>query len=121
MISLNDMRCCGCMEIDGLASCSTPRVALANLAWYFKKLPEIPFVTFTGVVETSQLDNMNHARSNRTDNYGEAFAKYIEDNGLGSIIRSSPRRSFSHNVIQLWIWQVDHTRLVPFLRELENG
>ena len=119
-IKLYGTKCCGVLEIDGLSSCPTPEIALNNLAYYFNegRVPEAPFITFTGVVKKSDLDILGHARSERTDNYGEAFARYIEENGLGTIVRSEPRVSWSKNTIMIWIWQVDYSRLMPFLREL---
>ena len=119
-VKLYFTRCCGVHEIDGLSSCQTPEIALNDLAYYFNegKVPEAPFIIFTGVVKNSDLDTIGYARSERTDNYGETFARYIEENRLGTVVRSEPRVSWSKNTISIWVWSVDYFRLMPFLKTL---
>lgn len=120
MATLSSTKCCGVAEIDGISFHPQPIDVLRNLSWYFKNgtMPEVPFITFTGVVEKSLEDRVGHARSTRTDNYGETLAQFLEANNLGKVIRSTPRRSWSKNVIALWIWEVDYATLIPFLEGL---
>ena len=126
MISLNRTKCCGVLEIDDLSHCNSPEEALRSLAkdlrigyvhnssFGEKSNVPVPFVTFTGVVGRAIPD---HA-SERMDNYGEAFANYLEHNGLGVVLDSYDRKNWTGNMIRLWIWHPDYEVLFPFLDKL---
>jgi hypothetical protein len=132
MISLNGTKCCGVLEIDDLSTCSTPEKALIGIAqalrtgythrWGFvdesgdmKYNFPVPFVTFTGVVKRK----INDHASGRKDNYGQAFADYLESNELGLVLDSYERKNWTGNTIKLWIWHPDYDKLLPFLANLE--
>jgi hypothetical protein len=118
-------------EIDNLSQMSSPEDALMGIAAALRTGYEhksgfrgrdgiwkynfpVPFVTFTGVVRREVPD---HA-SRRVDDYGTAFAAYIQEHGLGTIIRSETRENWTTNDIAIWIWQVDYNRLLPHLDSL---
>jgi protein associated with RNAse G/E len=71
-------------------------------------------VIFTGVVHRSIGD---HA-SRRTDDYGSAFAYYIGEHNLGTVVRSETRENWTTNEIAIWIWHVNYDRLYPHLDSL---
>lgn len=126
MVILGDTRCCGVFELDNISSMSSAQGAFMGAVERIRRLPiNFPFVTFSGVVELAPgIDALQHARGGRSDNYGEALAKFIEKHRCGKIIRSSPKRSWSGNVIQLWIWEIDRERAYPLhdklLKEIED-
>lgn len=112
MIYLTTTKCCGLDEIDNLSHSNTPFDALMNLRPEFIEgarwtLYPRPFVMFTGVVDRVVND---HA-SGRLDNYGQAFADFIVEQGLGQVVASPARVSHSRNTLQVWIWSVDYVAL----------
>lgn len=125
MIKIYHTTCCGVEQIDGISDPDTPEAALRGLQWNLLNLYDqgfvVPFITFTGVVELApKLDDavLGHARSGRKDNYGEAFATYLKKSGLGNVVSSSPRKSWSGNVLKIWIWEPNWDRLIPYLEAL---
>lgn len=128
MTSLNKTKCCGVMEIDDLSAASSPEAALKALTsaiktgfehpdpWGFggKKTFHVPYILFTGVIARKIPD---HA-SDRKDNYGEALATYIEQNNLGTVVRSLDRANWTGNLLRVWIWHPDYETLLPHLESL---
>lgn len=122
MVTFSRMCNCGVLEMDNLSACPTPEEAFYWAAKQLKIIHEktpLPYVIFSGVVRKNELGHGGHARTGREDNYGEAFASYIEDNKLGEIVRSEVRRNWSGNLIQLWIWHLDYDSIFERLDRLE--
>lgn len=110
MLTVHGTRNCGVFEIDGLSTMANSRDAFIEAMVRILQVPvDFPFVTFTGVTEFANTDeSWKHVGSRlRKDDYGEDFAKFILDNGVGTIVRSGARENWSDNKIQLWIWLID--------------
>jgi hypothetical protein len=105
-------------EIDNLSRHLTPKDAMmaavplltAGLKplgreWYRPK--QVPLVMFTGVVSREIPD---HA-SDRDDDYGQAFADYIEAHKLGEVVASPTAINWTNNGIRAWIWKPNYEAL----------
>lgn len=121
MIEMRGTACCGLWEVNNLSHCGTPADALRELSRFLRPADwhvTVPFILFTGIV--GPVVNQGHARSNRTDDYGEAFAAFLEANKLGEVTRSQVRQSWTGNFLRVWLWHPCYETLVPFLDKLEN-
>lgn len=125
MTTLHVTRCCGVGEIDNLSKSETPERALIVLypqlmtgvapappREYFGP-HRVPIITFTGVTKRELRDHV----SGRQDDYGQAFAIYIRQNGLGRVIRTDESKSWTGNTIRLWAWTVDYEALEKWGKE----
>lgn len=118
---------CGIAEINGLSSADSPLHALHSLHKQLlrgitwppapdpKEVPKgvfFPFVTFTGVVPKPE--------DKRPNNYGQKFADYITANDLGTITTVAPKRNWTSNLIQIWIWEPNYPNLWKHLKETDD-
>lgn len=120
MIMMHHTSCCGVREINNLSRAESPEDALRGIARWLRPSDWnvlVPFITFTGVV--GPIISKGHTRSDRTDDYGETFARFLERNNLGEVTRSQVRQNWTGNSLKVWIWHPDYTTLVPFLDGLE--
>lgn len=121
MVSLHGTRCCGVFEIDRLSTETDPAKAFLHaMDQVLRYNIDFPFITFTGVVKfTRTPESYLHVGTARDDNYGETFAKWIEENKVGTIVRSEARRNWSENDIQIWIWQIDRPAAYALYAKLD--
>ena len=124
MITLNQTRCCGVGEIDNLSKVTTPEEALKALYPALKRgltplgrpgfgCHKCPLITFTGVIGRAEAD---HA-SGRSDDYGQALANYINDHGLGKVVKSAEVKNWTSNSIRLWVWAPDYQALDKWMKD----
>lgn len=125
---LGGTRCCGTYEMDNLSASLTPADALWNLkSWLntpYGNMFAKAFIVFTGVVKMCQQKQDAHYVSQphptfRTDNYGQAFADFLEANSLGKVTGSSEKvNPASGNLMKVWIWEPDYPALVKYYAKL---
>jgi hypothetical protein len=122
MVTVYSTRSCAIGELDGISTVNGPEDILKSIAPAIRlgvrdqigNPHQVPFLTFSGVVERACRD---HA-SGRLDNYGQAFADYILDNQLGSVVASVAGRNWTGNLIQVWVWTVNYDNLIPLINRL---
>ena len=117
MTTLSPTKCCGMLEIDNLAHSKTPEEALIALKTgleegytdhrYGTHHYPVPFVIFTTVTKRKVGDHS----SRRLDDYGQAFASFIQEHNLGKIFSSEERKNWTANTLKVWIWQPDYENL----------
>jgi hypothetical protein len=112
--------CCGLREISGLSSYSahtrkmkTIDEHLSVMYWQvYHKNPDYPtarenwrYAIFT---EAWRQDGAQYG-------YGEAFATYIREHGLGDVIETTGEHvnPNSGNVLKVWVWTIDHDAVRP--------
>lgn len=108
---LRDPSCCGARVLNNLSHPLTAEEAFVEFIRQCGRVdasgkPYLPFaiVTFSGVTLRFQKD---HA-SGRMDDYGSAFANYIANNKLGSVVASDEvKNPASSNHIRVWVWTMD--------------
>lgn len=66
-----------------------------------------PFVTFSGVVERGPDPDKLHPEYAGEADYCNILADYIEENGLGTVMRSTPKESWTTNTLVVYVWEVD--------------
>jgi hypothetical protein len=126
MITLQKTQCCGVMEIENLCHATTPLDALQRLKeplregfvdnrWGQHDCHQVILVTFTAVTKRVCMD---HA-SGRMDNYGQAFASYLTEHGLGEVRLVKEVKNWTLNTVGLWIWEPDYKALWKHLAEGE--
>lgn len=123
MIFIYGTRCCAVFELDGISSVFGVEEAFRQSVHQIKRVPvDFPFVTFTGVTKFAKTpESYLHVGTQlREDNYGEALAKYIEQNKLGTIVRSGSKQNWSDNHVQLWIWVIDRKATYAHLEKLDG-
>ena len=107
--------CCALDEIDNLGLVRTAEEAVRNVANHYwpharHGLGEPPsMLLFTGVTQRVRQD---HTLSARTDDYGQAFADFIEENGLGTVSASDGvRNPKTGNTVKAWTWCVNWAKV----------
>lgn len=108
--------CCAVLEIDYLSISKTPLEAMKMLSPYIGNAGTPAFLMFTGVVGEREF-RCSHDGSKPTD-YGPNFANFIVENGLGVVTTTEPRRNWTRNMVQVWIWSVDHTAFSRFRQDV---
>lgn len=116
---LHATHCCALGEIDNLSASETPKAAFdAILVYLFGN--EKPFVIFSGVVKIGadkKITSMFHPTP-REDNYGQAFADWIVENDLGTVMASPEAVNPSGgNTVRIWTWTVNHTKVSEMFRQ----
>jgi hypothetical protein len=122
MVTVHSTQSCAIGELNGISTVNGPEDILRNIAGDLRRgvndqagrPHQVPLLIFSGVVERLCRD---HA-SGREDNYGQAFASYILDNQLGSVVASVAGRNWTGNLIQVWVWTVNYDNLFPLLDRL---
>lgn len=112
-MEINDTRCCGLKEIDGLSGYDNPKEAMLDLCKIMREDHDLPpnfaYILFTGVIK---------------DGYGQRFTNFIRRNKLGSVRAGKQTRNpNSSNVINAWLWQINIEGLNRWYskkEELEN-
>lgn len=123
MVSLHGMKCCGIFELNNISSVETPREVFEQAMWQICRYAiDFPFILFSGVVQfaNTQESHLHVGENPRRDNYGEAFAKFIEENGVGTVVRSDVKQNWSDNLLQIWIWQIDRPKAYRLMNQFED-
>lgn len=112
---------CGMWEMAGLSQFESPEEAMkaakCHLLDLGAKRRRIPYILFTGTC--APPTNLGHCNG-RPDDYVEAFAAYIEENGLGTVLRTQELYNWTGNKVKVAIWQIeDHNNLWKFLEKLK--
>lgn len=117
--TLSCTKCCALMEMDNLSASETPKEAFDAIfptlySWHAS------LVIFTGIVvigERRKITSGMHPTP-REDNYGQTFADWIVENGLGTITASEETlNAKSGNHVRVWIWKVNTEKLAELWRE----
>lgn len=66
-----------------------------------------PFVVFTGVTRCLEGDSIHGGQYANDPDYCNIIADYIMEQGLGLVIRSSERESWTRNMMIVCIWEPD--------------
>lgn len=121
---------CGIAEISLLAYADNPLHALQMLeeplkfgiTWPYDVQPSgekpqrkdflFPFVTFTGVVANKYYTEVTGKEVN---NYGQKFADYLTENGLGAVTTLPGRLNWTGKDIQHWLWAPDYPAVFAHL------
>jgi hypothetical protein len=95
-MSIEETQCCGVNEIDGLGG-KTPKETVASICHSrYADSDKTPFYIFTGVWNKG---------------YCQKFIKYIKDNKLGTILKSTQKvNPNTNNKIIVGILTVDDTK-----------
>lgn len=127
MTELKPTTCCGLAEVDGLSQSKTPKDALMSI-WrnlmdgqknelvgrmHYGRPPFVLLSTVTKKVTAGH-------GSDRKDDYGQAFAMYIIENGLGEITASGERTNHTGNGLMIWIWEPDYEALVWWKKDQDK-
>ena len=134
MISLQNVACCGIKEISGLSNHRTPELALKDfVAQVYRSgnarggwqpgigtgdltktiLPKI-------VAFTPRFRYAIFSQAGVQAKYGVTFAKFIEDNKLGKVVRADSKfhkNPNSGNMLTAWIWTLDEKAIDAWLKE----
>lgn len=102
--------CCGVLEIEDISLKKTAAEVIEGIleqlcyntaSWRRGK----PFIYFTGVVNHQVGNHATYAGGRRDNNYAEELAQYIEQNKLGTVIRTiEPRANYTGNLLKPYIW-----------------
>jgi hypothetical protein len=108
---LRSTGCCGVLEIVDISRVKTSADVITGIlrtlrenTWSWGQ-PK-PFIYFTSVPPAERRKG-DHAtmEGGRQGDYGTELADYIEQEGLGTVIRTiEPRKNYTGNPIKLWIW-----------------
>lgn len=122
MIRLFGTHNCAVFELEGISFVKTPE-EMFKQSWALVKRVDVdfPFLNFTGVTKRSfsRESSLHIGLDARTDNYGQAFADYIVNHGLGEIVPSGARKNWSDNMVQLWVWIIDRAACREHMAMLE--
>lgn len=123
-------QCCGIFELADISKLQTPEEMVRETArlmavhtgqlWgtgEFSKCPS--FLMFSGVVAPRKKIYEEHYHADRSDNYGQALADYITANGLGTVSASQPAKNHSGNMLQVWLWAPNWTKMKVIYKSLE--
>lgn len=103
-VTLDETKCCGVKEIDGLSYTDTPQEALKDV-WdsYHNRGNDCRFMIFTGVTN---------------EKYGQKFRNLIIKEKLGKVIETESKvNPNSDNPIKVWVWTINKTNFKNYARK----
>jgi len=104
------------LEMEDISTQAGPKEVLDGLAAQLRTncddwIREKPFVLFTSVVRRVAGDHVD-TYGKRHDDYGLAMADYLEQNDLGTVVRTlEPRPNYTGNPIKIWIWTPNYVKM----------
>ena len=104
MANLVFMRCCGVKELNGISGDRSPEEVIRSLVHGGVWDSNFRFLIFTEAGSRSR--------------YGKNLAKFITDNALGDVVKSSKGiNPNSRRVLTVWTWNVDHAGVRKWIKE----
>lgn len=106
---VSSTRCCGIYEIADISQLEGPaevvKRSLEKMASYTGVFTSCPaFLYFSGVVGKRVRVYSTTYHADRSDNYGQALADYIVEQGLGTVTAVPPAKNHNGNMLGVWFW-----------------
>lgn len=120
-LSLRRLDCCAIREIDGIrqqdpkSTLNKIRSIVFDITGYCFE-PGVthnilqPFILFS---DTTAMSNDGVG--------GYAFAKFIQDEGLGKLVKTAALQNWTTAFVKVWIWQVDFPALRAYYKKLDKA
>ena len=75
------------------------------------------FITFATVVKCPDGDKIHSGRYANDPDVGNILRQYILDNNLGSVVSTPEGKSWTNNILQVFLWTPDWAALAKWLVE----
>lgn len=125
MMINSDLYCCGLREINGLAGYRDPKKALVDVLDQFREIEcsrEWPYTRTRRGDPNLHFAQIIFSQAGTKATYGKKFKKFLEEEGLGSVVESAPQcnPNSGRNVIA-FIWTPDKKKVIKWWREYEKS